>query len=391
MPRKSLEVAVEPKVLLWARESMGLGIQEIAKKLQVSENTLEKWESGQKKPTLTQIEKLAKIYKRPLAVFFLPKPPEEPPLPKDFRSLPGEKKAVFSPKTRLAIRRARRLQALAGELVKSLNREIIPQIGKVNVSDNPEIVANRIREQLGVALQMQFNWEDENKALNGWKRAIEKSGILIFQISMPIEETRGFSLDQGKLPVIVLNLSDSPNGRIFSLFHEYAHLLLNDSGICDMEDVDDFPGEGKLTEKFCNHFAGALLVPKDALLTHEIMKSKNYPLEFPDEILKELAKSFKVSQEVILRRLLTFGLSTGDFYKRKRREWEAKAKEGQKKERWGRQNPPKKCVQENGVPFVSLVLETHREEKITYRDVADYLTIPLKHLPKVEQLAQGNA
>jgi Zn-dependent peptidase ImmA (M78 family)/DNA-binding XRE family transcriptional regulator len=391
MPHKSLEVFIEPKVLLWARESIGLGIKEIAKKLQVSENTIEKWESGQKKPKLTQVERLAKIYKRPLAVFFLSKPPQEPPPPKDFRSLPQEKKAVFSPKTRLAIRRARRLQSLAAELAKSLNRQITPLIGKVALSDNPEIVANRIREQLGVGIQMQFSWEDENKALDGWKRAIEKSGILIFQINMPIEETRGFSLNEGRLPVIVLNLSDSINGRIFSLFHEYAHLLLNDSGICDMEDVDNLSDEGKLTERFCNHFAGAILVPKDALLTHEIMRSKNYPHEFPDEILKELAKGFKVSQEVILRRLLTFGLSTGDFYERKRREWEAKAKEATKKEKWGRQNPPKKCVQENGVPFVSLVLETHREEKITYRDVADYLTIPLKHLPKVEQLAQGNA
>jgi Zn-dependent peptidase ImmA (M78 family)/transcriptional regulator with XRE-family HTH domain len=390
MPHKSLEVVVEPKVLLWARESIGLGIQEIAKKLKISENTIEKWETGQKKPKLTQIEKLAKIYKRPLAVFFLPKPPEDPPLPKDFRSLAMERRAAFSPKARLAIRRARRLQSLAIELAKSLNREITPQISRVSLLDDPEIVANMVRKQLGVELQMQFRWEDENKALNGWKRAIEKSGVLIFQISMPIEEARGFSLDQSKPPVIVLNLSDSPNGRVFSIFHEYAHLLLNDSGICNMEDVDDLSDEGKLTEKFCNHFAGAVLVPKDALLTHEIIKSENYPFEFPNETLKELSKIFKVSQEVILRRLLIFGLATVDFYRRKRKEWEAKSKEGQRKQKWGRQNPPKKCVQENGVPFVSLVLETHREEKITYRDVADYLTVPLKHLPKVEQLAQNN-
>ena len=95
MPHKSLEVVVEPKVLLWARESIGLGVQEITKRLQVTENTLEKWESGQKKPTLTQIEKLAKIYKRPLAVFFLPKPPEEPPPSKGFSELTYGEKGNF--------------------------------------------------------------------------------------------------------------------------------------------------------------------------------------------------------------------------------------------------------------------------------------------------------
>jgi Zn-dependent peptidase ImmA (M78 family)/DNA-binding XRE family transcriptional regulator len=382
---------VEPKVLLWARESIGLGIQEVAKRLQLSENTLGKWELGEKRPTLAQIEKLSKIYKRPLAAFFLPRPPEEPPLPKDFRSLPTKKGATFSPKTRLAIRRARRLQSLAAELAKSLKRDITRKISKVSLSDNPENVAIRIREQLGIGIQTQFGWRDENEALNEWIKAIEKSGILVFQIGMPIEETRGFSLDQSQLPVIVLNSSDSPKGRIFSIFHEYAHLLLNDSGICDMEDEDNFSGESKLTEKFCNYFAGAILVPKDGLLNHELIRTNNYPSELSDETLKELAKSFKVSQEVILRRLLIFELSSRDFYKKKRKEWETKAKKEQGQKRWGRQNPPRKCIQENGIPFVSLVLETHREEKITYRDVADYLTIPLKHLPKVEQLTQANA
>lgn len=51
--------------------------------------------------------------------------------------------------------------------------------------------------------------------------------------------------------------------------------------------------------------------------------------------------------------------------------------------------PPRKCIQENGVPFVSLVLESYAKEKITYSDVADYLGIRLKHLPKVERLVRG--
>ena len=79
MPHKSLEVSVEPKVLIWARKSIGRNIEEVAKRLKVSENTVASWELGQKKPTLVQLEKLAKtIYKRPLAAFFLPSPPAEP-------------------------------------------------------------------------------------------------------------------------------------------------------------------------------------------------------------------------------------------------------------------------------------------------------------------------
>lgn len=386
MPSKSLEVSIEPKLLTWARESVGLSIQEVVKRLKVSEDTLRKLEFGQKPPTLIQIEKLAKIYKRPLAVFFLPTPPKEPPLPKDFRTLPTDKIKPFSLKTRLAIRRARRLQSLAIELAKSLNREIIPQIKKVGFSEDPEIVAIRVRKQLGIEIQTQLGWRDEKEALEEWIKIVEeKCGILVFQMSMPIEETRGFSLTEVEIPAIMLNLKDSTNGRIFSLFHEYAHLLIHDGGICDMGDQNHLSGEAKLVEKFCNHFAGAFLVPKDSLLNHDLIRLIKPPYQWSDKILKELAKNFKVSQEVVLRRLVMLDKASLDFYKRKREEWQGK--EWQKG--WGRKNPPKKCIVENGIPFVSLVLDANRQGKITYSDIADYLAIRLRYLPEIEQLIGG--
>lgn len=391
MPHESLEVTVEPNILRWARESIGFRVQEIARKLNVSEDTISNLESGRKKPTLKTLETLANVYKRPLAAFFLPEPPVEPPLPKDFRTLPVNKRKSLSSKTRLAIRRSQRLQSLAVELAKNLNREIIFNIRSANLSDDPEVVANKIREILKVKIQTQFDWHDEKEALNEWKKIVERHGILVFQMSLQQSEgIRGFSLSHDKFPAIVLNLKDSNTGRTFSLFHEYGHLILNNAGICDMEDADNFSEEAKSIEKFCNHFAGAFLVPKDALLNHHrLIGLKRYPPVWSDEILQEIAKSFKVSQEVILRRLLILGLSTADFYKRKHEEWEIKTKEEQGQKKWGKSNPPKKCIQENGVPFVSLVLETYREEKITYSNVADYLAIRLKHLPKIEQIVKG--
>lgn len=384
MPYKSQEISVAPTLLIWARKSMGLSIREVAKKLKTSEDVLSKWEAGEKKLTLNQVEKLAKIYKRPLAVFFLSDPPQDLPLPEDYRTMPMDKKKPFSSKTLLAIRRARRLQSLATELAKSLNREIITEIGSASLSDDPESLAIKIRSQLGIGIQMQFDWKDENEALSEWKKAVEKRGVFVFQIGMPLEEgIRGFSLLENRPPAIVLNLRDTVKGRIFSLFHEYGHLLLNNGGICDMEEIY---GENKSIEKFCNHLAGAILVPKDALINHGLIKSKKYPSSWSDEILKDLAKSFKVSQEVILRRLVILDLADRNFYKKKRDEWKKiEYRRGGK----GLRNPPKECIQRNGIPFVSLVLESNREDKITYKDVADYLSLRLKHLPKVEQLIGG--
>lgn len=387
MPGKSLEVTVEPKVLIWTRESIGLSRHDVAKKLKASEDTVSKWESGQKRPTLIQIEGLTRIYKRPLAAFFLPEPPKELPLPRDFRTLPLDEKKPFSPDTRLAIRRARRLQSLAAELAKGLNRETVVEIGRTTLSDDPEVVATSIRGKLGIEIQTQFGWKDEIEAFNQWKKALEKRGVFVFQISVPLAETRGFSLPEGEFPAIVLNLRDAINGKIFSLFHEYGHLLLNTGGICDMGETDILSDENRTIEEFCNHFAGALLVPKDALLNHELVRLKRYPSEWSEEILKKLAETFKVSKEVVLRRLLIFDRTAKDFYKRKHEEWR-KTKYPRK---GGRRDRPRECIQKNGTPFVSLVLDSHREEKITYSDVADYLSIRLKHLPKIEQLVRGKA
>jgi Zn-dependent peptidase ImmA (M78 family)/transcriptional regulator with XRE-family HTH domain len=470
-PRKSFEVFVEPQVLVWSRESMGRNVEEVANRLHVSDDLVKRWESGEKKPTLNQLKSLTNYYKRPLAVFFLPSPPKEHSLPKDFRTLPEERKISLSSNTRLVVRRARRLQSLAIELGSTLQQHIVLKIGSVSLLDDPEVVATQTREELlRVNLQTQFRWENENVALSEWIKAIENLGLLILQTSMPIEEARALSLTDGGIPVIILNTKDSIRARIFSLIHEFGHILLNKGGICDPNrgiwDIPDqhISSEGiRLVEEFCNHFAGALLVPKDALLSHEWIKPEKIPSEWSDNVLGRVARDFKVSQEVILRRLVILKLASRNFYQKKRDEWDAKAKVAKEEEkqkylfslkldykqhlkdgfvidalrgafednklyltseakitqkdekywkikddkkiykiedtdtklniyeekRGGGLPQPKKCIQENGVPFVSLVLDSYTKEKITYSDVADYLGIRLKHLPKVERLVRG--
>jgi len=386
MPRKTMEVSVEPTVLKWARESIGIDNRKVAKRLNVSADTVTKWELGKKKPTLRILKELAYFYKRPLAVFFLPSPPEELPLPTDFRVLPKQEKSVLSEKTHLALRNARHLQSLTIELAESINRELVIKIGKANLTDNPEVVAMEERERLTVGIQEQFDWRNSLEALNEWREKVESLGILVFQFAMPVEEARGFSLTEGGLPCIVLNLHDSINARIFTLFHEYAHLLLGTSGICNLE--EGF-GKSSIEEKFCNHFAGAILVPKKDLLHHELIKPIRAYSEISDEYLSNIAMSFKVSPEVILRRMKILGLVSRNLYQRKCKEWKIKA-EREKIKKGGFGLPPvKKCLLEKGLPFVSLVLEAHKQGAITYDDVADYLSIRLKHLNKIEQFIKG--
>lgn len=389
---------MNPQVLIWARKTIGKERWEAAERLNVDEQIVKELEEGERKPTIGQLETLTDLYKRPYASFFLPKPPKEFKPPRDHRTFPkGVEPPSFSAETILAIRRARWLQILAKELTSTLGREIKTQMGKANLSENPEVVAIRERERIGVDIHTQSRWRDKRTAFNGWREILENQGVLIFQGSMPLEDTRGFSLTEAGPPVIVLNSTDDYHPRIFSLFHEYAHLLLDKSGICDMN-----PNNRTTEEIFCNHFAGAFLVPKDYLLHHEVVESHGYSLEWEESDIRKLSSSFKVSREAIVRRLLILGLTTEEFYRMKRgqyiREWEEnkrkkqieqeKKKEAGEEIGWGLPRPIK-CFSEHGVPFVSFVLEAHGRGKITSIDAADYLGVRLNHLSGIKELLRA--
>lgn len=378
MPRKSLEVDVEPKMLIWARESIGRNIEEVAKKLNISEDTVSKWEAGRVKPTFVQIEKLAAVYKRPLAAFLLTEPPQELPLPNDFRTELSVKHKPLTPKTLLIIRKARRLQASAIELNKELGNPIRPFSIRTTLSDKPEMVAERVR---GEIISTDFNisrFSNSEEAFEGWKRILEDNGILAFQINIQQREIKGFSIIEGELPAFIVNKADEANSKIFSLFHELAHILLNESGICDM--VED--AHSPQIEKFCNHFAGAFLVPSEKLLNNTLVRQNKHTDVWDNKTLKIIADEFRVSREVILRRLLILGRISGQFYKKWREE---NVKEYHPFGRGGR-NPVKACVEERGKKYVSMVFKAYDQAKISVLDTADYLGVKIDQIPKVHEM-----
>jgi Zn-dependent peptidase ImmA (M78 family) len=380
MSSKSFNVSVEPAVLIWARESIGMSIDAVVQKVKgITINTIKEWEKkdGAVKPTFAQIEKLSKIYKRPLSAFLLPAPPKEAPFPKDFRTLPSEEKQSLNPKTYLAIRKARRFQYSAIELIKELGEESKKLPIKANLSDNPETLAEKVRIQFGIKGFPRRASFTKETALDEWIKILENNGILVFQISITMnKEIRGFSLIDEDVPVIVLKRSDETSAKIFTLFHELAHLLLREGGICDLE-------ESRIPhEKFCNHFAGAFLVPKDKLLNHSIVKAKARTREWPENLLRNISRDFKVSQEVILRRLLMLGLTTKEYYLRKHKEWKSKYKEPFGR---GKRDEIKICLKERGKKYISMTFDAYGRKKIDEMRVADYLGVTSDKIPKVKE------
>lgn len=191
-----------------------------------------------------------------------------------------------------------------------------------------------------------------------------------------LDEMRGFSLAERHLPAIVLNAKDTPQARIFTLMHEFCHLMLDQGGVCDPTRAGR---EGRTpdeqVEVYCNRVARALLVPAEALLATPRVAAAQGAQEWDEETVGSLAAEFSVSREVILRRLLILGRTTDAFYERKRVEYLAQYAERVTKPRevGGFASPSRLSLRDNGRQYTRLVLAALERERITEADVSDYL------------------
>jgi Zn-dependent peptidase ImmA (M78 family) len=385
---------VRPELLKWGRTSAGFTIDEAAAKAGVKPEQVTAWESlDGERPTMNQLRTLAKAYKRPISVFYLSAVPRDPGVMHDFRRLPGEVAQIYSPALRLEIRAAYQRRDVALSLLEELEQEPPRFAARVAVNDDPEAAAKTARDVLGITYANQVTWREERKAYNAWRRAIEAVGVLVFQaVGIPTKEMRGFSIAEDVLPVIAVNQKDKPNGRTFSLLHEFTHLLLHKSGLCDFEENVLRPAEEDHVEIFCNHVAGAALVPRDHLLVEPIVVDRgNGPYEWSNQEIEALARRYGVSREVVLRRLLIFGRTTQDFYGRKRQEFLAQYKQAQPQAEPAdfKRNLPQEAVSNYGQSFAKLVVGTYQQDRIALSDAAQYLGVRAKHLPTVARMLRG--
>jgi len=385
---QSIKVQVNPGLLKWARENVGATIEEVHHKTKFKKEDLVAWEKGEDYPRITQLRNLSRVYKKALSFFLLPQPPTKDPvpIPKELRTISSKKGIHFSYKTFVAFNRANTMRLITKELAENLNHRIERKFEYVTIQTDPETLANKYRDKLALSFQQQKAWRDGYEAFDHIRPMIEGEGILVTQSSFPLDEARGFTLLDKECPLIVINTKDSINGRMFTLIHEFAHAILNVSDIFLYGDEDDFTDGHRTTEKFCNQFAGAFLVPAKDLLNHPLVKGISKSTQWDDLTLSTLSRNFKVSKEAILRRLVTLNLATKQHYEKKRKEWEDFLKTLPKRKGGGRSEPPRDCIKNNGKTVVSLVLDNYRNGFIRETDVSAYLDIKPKHLPLVEAL-----
>ena len=394
-----LKAKVKPDVLIWARQSAGYSLEQAAKGLSIEPAILASWEAAEDAPSIPKLRKLAYLYKRPLAVLYLPEPPMKFQPMRDFRRLAGNQMPSIAPAIVIEERKARQKRELAVELAKDLDDPIAEFTLSASMTENPEVVGARVREQLEVTSMLQRSWRDPEGrlAFKGWRERIESRGVLVLQSNaFSSDEASGFAIWESVSPVIVVSRKAThPRKRTFSLLHEFAHLLLRASGVSDLEIDGDSrrPPEEQKVEVFCNAVAAAALIPQEDLLAQPaVNKHSHDEMEWSDAELSDISRAFGVSRETVLRRLLTLKRTTKVFYQVTREryndEWDqsrARQKTEAKAEGIPR-NMPQEAVNDIGKPLISRLLERYHQDYMSLSEVAGYLGLKAKHVGKVEQM-----
>ena len=293
-------VPVNPELLQWACERSGVAQEHLAARFK----NLPKWKRGETQPTLKQVEAFASAVHVPVGYLFLTKPPEESvPIP-DFRTFDGQAVTRPSPNLLDTIYTCQQRQSWYRDFVRIANAPELAFVGSATVETPPEAVAADMSETLGFDLAARRDCPTWTDALRLFIRQAEEARVLVMVSGVVMsnnrrrldpEEFRGFALSDSHAPLIFVNGADTKAAQMFSLAHELAHLWL---GASALSNIGSIPQPGcRRDEVWCNAVAAELLVPLAVLHVDE-------PL---DDALPRLARTFKVSTLVILRRLLDAG------------------------------------------------------------------------------------
>ncbi len=382
--------SITPNVLKWARESARISEEAAASKVAVSISKLKEWEDGTSQPTIKQAQTLAKAYKRPFALFFLPDIPRDfQPLP-DFRSNDSKPLGTGSI---FIIREIQQKQGWISEVNEENNEAKVPFVGRFSIKDNPWVVANDILKTLDIN---PANYANDNP-IKEWIDKAESKGIFISRTSfihsrlkLDSYEIQGFAIADPFAPFIFINSDDWNAPQLFTLVHELAHIWIAATGISN--DIEpNLKHKDKLhpIELFCNEVAANALIP-----TEIINNIQSSTFNSAKEIFNT-AKKLGVSSFAFLVRALNLNLISLDKYKTLkqaadteyreflRREEEKKAQQ-KEKEKKGGPNYYLLQLNKNSRLFTQTVLDAFRSGFIEPTQASNLLNVQVNNFQKLE-------
>ena len=391
MGRLDTTVQINPDVLRWAIVGSGWNTRELSKKTNINSEHILKWERSRASIKVSDLRKISEAIKRPLSVLLLPEPPKERVLT-DYRKVGWTAPEKLSKKTLAVIRNARYVQSNASELLELRSEDALPDITSRAPEDDPETVAATEKKVLGVELERRRKGEkiDEfvRTSCRGLREKIESRNILVMRAAMDVNEVRGFALADRYPRVILVNSNDKPRPQFFTLLHEYAHLLLKTDGIC-LTNSENFKrrsgGQDVSVEKWCNDFAGAVIMPREGALK----ELSDMADRGPDRVVASMSSKFCTSKMAAAVRIVNLlgkdprREEYAEYYRMISSRRAAAAGGGSGEE--GR-NMARECINRNGMRYVRLVSDSRSKDLITVSDMIRYLDLKTKHFEKLHAL-----
>lgn len=307
-----IRVDIKPELLTWARERAGLETDALAHRFP----KLESWQRGTVTPTLKQLEDFAKATHTPIGFLFLQEAPvEEIPIP-DFRTIRNKAISRPSPDLLDMIYVCQQRQEWYRDFARSERASPLPFVGSASLSTSVESTATIMRHALGFDLDQRRRIPTWTDALRLFIGQADEAGIMVMCSGVVLnnntrhldpDEFRGFALSDSHAPLVFINGADTKAAQMFTLAHELAHIWLGQSAVSDAQ--ASLVPEHQI-ERWCNSVAAELLVPL-AVLKQEYDRGLDLRAS-----LDRLARRFKVSTLVILRRIHDAGgLTREEFWR----------------------------------------------------------------------------
>jgi Zn-dependent peptidase ImmA (M78 family)/transcriptional regulator with XRE-family HTH domain len=371
------EAFISADVLRWARKRANTTTDRIAKRLNVKPESVASWESGNKRPSYRQAERLAETLHVPLTYLFLSTPPNERVPIADFRTLDNgglEESADL-------------IDLLNDVLAKhSWYREYVEAEGHKELSFvgsfAPDAPADDIASDIASTLEINdafrsscSNWQEFLSKLTD---RVQMVGVLVMRSGVVAGNThraisprvfRGFTVSDRLAPLIFINSADFKAAQIFTLAHELSHVWIGKTGISNENLEEPDPSE---IEKKCDAVAAQLLVPTNDFIERWSLTRGN---------LGSLAQHYRVSTLVVLRRARDLEQITGKQFK----ELFAAERKKYTKPKEGGGNFYYTLLARNSALFTNAVVSAVREGRELYRDAAKLLNVSVNTIPKIAE------
>lgn len=383
---------INPEILVWARETAGLTLEEAARKNQRLSDTrrasavdkLNTLEHGMAEPSRPVLVEMARVYRRPLVTFYLSRPPAQGDRGADFRTLPAGHTDSDDALLDALLRDIRARQSMVRAVLEDMEEaERLDFIAACRMEDGPAAVLASLRALLDVDLVDYRKQRNPTAAFRLLRASAESAGVFVLikgnlgTHHTDIVDTdvfRGFSIADDIAPFVIINQHDARSSWSFTLLHEMVHLLLGQTGVSGARAENEI-------EWFCDDVASEFLLPQTE--SKSLAFSDNDDFEGVVERINQFSSETKVSRTMVAYRVWRGGGIDWDMYNRLKsafreqwlREREERREQARQQERAGGVSPHITRRFQLGTSLVNLVRRAMSSGELTTSKAASVLGV----------------